>query len=299
MNDIVFGDDLVIAAVILPEHGSILPGNQGAESFQWGIEGNHRVSFFKQVADPPAFEIDAIVHQPAKETAFADGAYRFSVPENGQVFDVVFLHYVEGFGDGVFGAGGDQLFSTAARDDILEGFDVEETAFDHPLIVVDLADITAAVVVQDHHDEVVFFELVPELNESLNGGACAVATEEAFLPGDAAGHDRGVLVRHLLELIDDLHVVVLRDEVFADPFRDVRMHLVHVELAGPKIFCEQRAVGVHGPDLYPGILFLEIHRRTCDRAAGAGGDYKVSNLTVRLVPNFRAGGLVVCQAIGE
>ena len=84
-------------------------------------------------------------------------------------------------------------------------------------------------VVEDHHDHVVVAEVVLELQQARHGGARRVAREDAFLMRDAAGHQGGVLVGHLLEVIDDAEVHVLRQEVLADALGDVGIDLVLVE----------------------------------------------------------------------
>ena len=59
----------------------------------------------------------------------------------------------------------------------------------------------------------------------------------------------GVAVRHLLEVIDQAEVDVLRQEVLADALGDVRIDLVLVEDAGLFVLLEDRTVGVDAPRL--------------------------------------------------
>jgi len=56
-----------------------------------------------------------------------------------------------------------------------------------------------------------------------------------------------VLVRHLLEMIDDVEVHVLRQEILADPLGDVGIDLVFVEHPGLFVFLEDGPVGGRCP----------------------------------------------------
>ena len=92
----------------------------------------------------------------------------------------------------------------------------------HPVVVEHLAEIARPVIVEDHDDDVVLAEVIAELQQAGHRRAGGVAGEDAFLARDAPRHDRRVLVGHLLEVIDDGEVDVLRQEVLADAFGDVR-----------------------------------------------------------------------------
>src|SRR5207253_667816 len=72
-----------------------------------------------------------------------------------------------------------------------------------------------------------------------------------------------------------------------------RIDLVLVEDAGLFVFLEHRAVGINAPHLDARVLLLEIPPNAADGAAGADAADKVRNRTVGLVPDLRAGLLVV------
>lgn len=160
MDDIVLGDDMVIPAVVLAQDRSVLAGDQAAEAFQGGIEGYDGIGLFQYFSDLFAFDILAIAHHSAEEAALADGADHFSALEDGQVLYIVFLHQFEGFGNGLSGFYRDQSFSAPSCDDVFEGLYVQEASFHHPLVVVYLSYVAAAVVVEDHHYQVVLFQEV-------------------------------------------------------------------------------------------------------------------------------------------
>jgi hypothetical protein len=149
------------------------------------------------------------------------------------------------------------------------------------------------VIVKDHDDHVVADEPILQLQQAGHCRPCRVAGEDALLPCDAARHQRGVLVRDLLEVIDDVEVDVLRQEVLADAFGDVRVDFVLVEDAGLFVLLEHRSVGVDPPHFDLRVAFLEITANAADRAAGAYANDEVGDPPVRLFPDLRSGLLVV------
>src|SRR6185437_9278995 len=181
----------------------------------------------------------------------------------------------------------DEAFGAASSGyDVPEGFYGKKATFDHPLVVVDFADIAAAMVMEDDDDHIAFLQQMIQLQEALYGRARGIAAEKPFFAGDAAGHDGGVFVRHLLEHIDVLHVVVLRYEVLADAFRDVGVYLVHIDVPRPEIFGEEGAVGVHRPNLDLRVFLLEEFGGAGDGAARTGGYDQMGEFPVGLLPNF-------------
>ena len=108
-----------------------------------------------------------------------------------------------------------------------------------------------------------------------------------------AGHDRGVAVGHLLEVIDQGEVHVLREEVLADALGDVRVDLVLVEDPGFLVLLEHRPVGVDAPGLHRGLLLLQVLGRAADGAARADAHHEVVDLAAGLLPDLGARLLVV------
>ena len=75
----------------------------------------------------------------------------------------------------------------------------EEALLAHPVVVEHLGEIARAVIVEDHDHGLAGLELIGELQQAGHRRAGRVAGEDALLARDAARHDRGVLVGHLLE----------------------------------------------------------------------------------------------------
>ena len=123
--------------------------------------------------------------------------------------------------------------------------------------------------------------------------AGGVPGEDPLFAGDAAGHDRRVAVGHLLEIIDDREVDVLRQEVLADAFGDVRVDLVLVEDPRLLVLLEHRPVSVDAPYLHRRLLLLEESAHAADGPAGADADHEVIDPAVGLIPDFGAGLLVM------
>ena len=142
-------------------------------------------------------------------------------------------------------------------------------------------------------------KLILQLQQAGHRRSGRVAGEDAFFARDAPRHHRGVLVGHLLEVIDDVEVDVLRQEVLADALGDVRVDLVLVEDAGLLVFLEHRPVGVDAPHLDRGIPFLQIAADAADRAAGADADDEVRDRAVGLLPDLRPGLLVVRRRVRQ
>ena len=148
---------MVIPAVVFGEDGAVLPGDQVAEPFQGGVEGYDGVWLFQHLRNLFILDIQAVIDHSGKQAALADRPQQFPLPDHGEVFHIVFLHQCKGLRHRLIRPERDQAFSAAARDEILECLDIEETPFHHPLIVISLTDIAAAMIVQDHHHEIAFF----------------------------------------------------------------------------------------------------------------------------------------------
>src|SRR6185312_10132576 len=299
LNYVVFRHDVIIATVILSENRAVFACDQIAQPLQRRVETNHRIWLFQHFMDLFSLQIGGSGHHPRKETAFADGADQFARLQDRQVFDMVFLHELERFVDRLVRGGCDQPFGAATGNDVFERLDIHESALHHPLVIVDLADIPAAVVVEDDHDEIALFQQVLQLHEALDSSPRAVSAKQALFARDATRHEGGILVGHLFEDVDDAHVIVLRYEILPDALRYIRVHFIHIDLAGPEIFGQQRPILVHGPDLDGGILFLEVHGCSGDGAAGTRGDNQVRHFAVGLLPDLGPRSFIVREPVGE
>src|SRR4051794_8414132 len=144
-----------------------------------------------------------------------------------------------------------------------------------------------------------FWKLSFQLKEPRQCGAGGIAGEDALFARNAPCHERGVLVGHLLEMIDHGEVYVLREEVFANSLRDVGVDLVLVEDAGLLVLLEDRSVRVDAPDLDLRILLFQKPPNAADRTAGADPDNEMRDAPVGLIPDLRPGLLVMRRGIRE
>ena len=67
LNYIVFGYDVIFAALVSAEYGSVLSGDERTDPFQRCIEGNNGIGLFEHFADLFAFDIGAIAHHAGEE----------------------------------------------------------------------------------------------------------------------------------------------------------------------------------------------------------------------------------------
>ncbi len=154
-------------------------------------------------------------------------------------------------------------------------------------------------VVEQHDGEVSWLQLVFELAQSLKGGTTAVTEEKAFLFSQLTGGDSAILVGDLLKLVNEVEVDVGRQDVLANALGDVRVDLLLVELSGLVVLLEDRAIGVHPPDLDVRILFFQVFRRSTDGSSRPYTRAKMGDHPAGLLPNLRAGGLVVRLAVRQ
>ena len=154
-------------------------------------------------------------------------------------------------------------------------------------------------VVKDHDDNIVFPEVIFELQEARHRGAGRVAGKDPLFASDPPRHDRRVLVGHLFEVIDDIEIDVPGEEILANPFGDVGIDLVLVEDARLFVFLEHRAVGIDAPHFDFRVPLLQVPAHPGDRAARPDADDEVRHLPVGLIPDFGTGLLVVGCGVRE
>ena len=100
-------------------------------------------------------------------------------------------------------------------------------------------------------------------------------------------------------MIDDVEIDVLRQEVLADAFGDVRVDLVLVEDAGLLVLLEDRPVGVDAPHFDLWIALLEKPSDSGNRSARADAHDEVRDAAVGLIPDFRRRLLVMRPGVRQ
>src|SRR5262249_33196774 len=142
-------------------------------------------------------------------------------------------------------------------------------------------------------------EMLFQLKQAGHCPAGGVSGEDTLFARQAARHDRRILVRHLLELIDHVEIDVLRQEILTDALGNVGIDLVLVEDAGLLELLEHRAVGVDAPHFNARVPLFEIPPDAADGSARSDADHKMRYASFRLLPYLRTGLLIMRFGIGE
>ena len=159
-------------------------------------------------------------------------------------------------------------------------------------------EVTLGQVGQHHHDGfagVLIF--LGQTNGGCSGGTAGDAHQQAFLLGQAQGHGNGLLVGHLLHLVDHGEVEVLGDEAGADALDFVGTGFDGFTVHG---LGDHRAVGRfngHGFDRLARFI-LDVTGDAGDGATGADAGHEHVNGAIAVVPDFRTGGLEVDLGVG-
>ena len=82
-----------------------------------------------------------------------------------------------------------------------------------------------------------------------------------------------------------------RQDLLADAFDQIRCRLWN--LPGLFVGLVNRSDRIGPDNFYVGIFFLQVSPSAGNRAAGADAGYKVCDLPVGLLPEFRAGRAIV------
>ena len=97
----------------------------------------------------------------------------------------------------------------------------QEAEVGHPLVVVELRQVAAAGVGDEHDDDGVGTELAADLERRPHRGAARAADEDALLARHPAGGEERVAVADLDDPVDDRRVVGVGPEVLADALDEV------------------------------------------------------------------------------
>lgn len=57
LNNIILGDDMIIATIVLTQYCTIFPGDETADPFEGGVEGYYRIGFFQNLSDLFVFDV--------------------------------------------------------------------------------------------------------------------------------------------------------------------------------------------------------------------------------------------------
>jgi hypothetical protein len=149
---------------------------------------------------------------------------------------------------------------------------------------------TSPTVWQQDHDDLLLGvgllgQLVGELDRGEGGHAGGASDQQRLLPREPAGHRERVGVGDLDDPVGDRGVVGGGPEVLPDA-------LDEVGAAGATGVDRALRVGAHDLDRAAALL-LEVATHAADSAAGAHAADEVGDLPFRLLPDLRAGGLVV------
>ena len=162
----------------------------------------------------------------------------------------------------------------------------EEPVLAHPVVAVDLREVAAAAVRQEHDDQRLrVVHLARHLERGVGGQPAGAADEDPFLAGDASRGEEGILVGDFHPRVDQRRVEGARPEVLADA-----LHLVGVHGVGLGV---DASLGVGADDLDRRVVLLEVLRHAGDRAAGADAGHEVGHPPAALLPDLGAGRLVV------
>ena len=176
--------------------------------------------------------------------------------------------------------------AVAGRQDLLDADDLrplDQPVLEEPRVRVDLGQVVAARVRQDHDDHGILVEAPRDLERGDDRRAGGAADQDPLLAGDPAGHAERVAVRDPHVPVDERGVEGRRPEVLTDALGQVGVHVARV----------QRALGIGADDEQLRTALLQEARRAGDRATGPDADDEGVDRPVGLAPDLRPGGLVV------
>jgi hypothetical protein len=150
----------------------------------------------------------------------------------------------------------------------------------HPGLVVELRQVAAAGVGQQHDDQRVLGLRGGVAVGGDQGRAARAADEDPLLAGAATGHLERLGVRHPFPHVDDGGVEGLGPEVLADALDEVGPAGVPPEYSEPS--------GSAPTTSDVGVAFLEVAADAGDRAARADPGDEVRDPPVGLAPDLRA-----------
>ena len=130
------------------------------------------------------------------------------------------------------------------------------------------------------------------------GGAAGDAGEDALLAHQTARHRHRLLVAHRLDPIDQRQIEVVGHEAGADALDLVRPG--PQALAGDRLADHRTVDRLHGHrHQRPAERLLDVAADAGDRAAGADTRHQHIHASIGVLPDLRAGGVVVNAGIGR
>ena len=154
----------------------------------------------------------------------------------------------------------------------------EEAEVGEPLVVVELGQIAAAAVGDEHDDDGGRTEVAADLQRRPHRGAGRAADQDAFFARDASRGEERVAVADRDHSIDDRRIVGAGPEVFADAFDEVRA----TGAAGV-----HRTFGVGADDLDRRVLRFQVASDAGDGAAGADAGDEMRDASTRSAATTR------------
>ena len=140
--------------------------------------------------------------------------------------------------------------------------------------------------------------LAPPAHRPGHRRSAGPADKQPLLARQAAGHQCGVFVGYLNELINHRKIHIRGQNILADALGQIRIHLGRVNLAGGLVAGEQRAVSINAEGEYFRILLLQIPRHPAHGTAGADARRIMRKPPFGVAPDFRAGGGVMRIKVG-
>ena len=84
---------------------------------------------------------------------------------------------------------------------------------------------------KQNDNDVIFGKTVFHLNQRRNGTSCRIAAENTFFFRQFSGVDSAVFIRYFLEVVYNAHIIIFRDDVFADTLGNVGVGMVVMQLS--------------------------------------------------------------------
>ena len=168
---------------------------------------------------------------------------------------------------------------------------VEQPVLGHPGVVEDLRQIVAPAVRQDHgHHRLGIVDPARHLQRGPHRHAARAAHQQALLGRQPAGGEERVAVGNGHVAVDHARVESARPEVLPHALDQVRLDLlVRVD----------RAHRVSADHLDGRVALLQIAAGAGDRAARAHAHHQVRYAPAALLPQLRAGAVVVRLGVGR
>ena len=167
--------------------------------------------------------------------------------------------------------------------------DPQEAHVEHPLVGVDLREIAASGIGDQHHHDVVGVAFAGDGQRRVHGSAARSADQQALVARDPPRGEERVGVAHLDDPIDDRPVERGRPEVLTDA-------LGQIGATGAAGIHRARRVGAD--NLHGRAASLQERPDAGDRPARADARDEMRDAAARLLPDPRAGRVFVRERVG-